>query len=1263
MRNLRSKHALVGLLGLLLVGAALVGVSLAGSTSASAALPAIAAVPNSVDGTVSLVDPTTGAILAAKSVKKDIGDPIEVIPTEHMLLVRGTRGVAFIDPATRAVVNVVKYPPGVDANDAKSALLRPLENGFVAIIGETVFEVDGIDRPEMKPVNKLAGPGYKALELSADQRSAFVVDDEGKTIEVPLDGGEPMEVPRLNVAHTEIPQGIQIGPDHVAPAPVVSTIGSTPVVLTEQGLRTLDSDPVLQRKIEGLKPPAVVPTPDPLRIAVLTKECELVLVSESDRSAVNVGACRSFESGPWEIGDKRTSPDRKCEEEPLTGSCIPEAAERIESGSLEPETCREAFQIGRVISVLCESSVRLYSDSGKLKAMFRLPEDFIPGPLQPTTAGPMYFDAITQRAVVIDLQGAEVHTVDLRPGSGERDGGSGGGDESDGNDDGSGKPGGVIKPDPEAKPAPDQQPPIAVDDVAEGPNDQAVVIPVVANDGDPNLDPLAVADVTKPEPAGTVSSDGGSRVVFTPPKGAASGTFTFSYTLTDGTCDWSKDVSKPDGERECTDVAGVTVTTSDTGNIAPQAMPDHVVVSVGKPVLVDATANDIDPDSRPDKLRIKSVGAASPTNLARVEKSNGGQVSVTAMKPGTGTISYVVTDGEDRAEGIISVEAVSAATNAPPIANPDVAVVDTADEVSVDVLANDVDPEQGRLTIVAVQPRDAAMIRGGQLVVSVENKSEVKEIAYTIQDDREQVDSSRLIVKGTGAMTEKRTEPDRIKTTIPPTTTTTTTAPTATTTSEPPKSTVAPTTRLPPTSNPPATNLPPVVTSAPIIQPTVRPTTTSTTLATTTTSTSTTTTAPSTTAATTAPSTLPTATTDPPCVVGTNLIQVLQEAQAPDSVSVRLADAATEAALSGGPFEVRWSGGAAGVMADGSATLTGLQANVPVDVEVVDLSECPQYRSSMTTVVAYGFPTAPVITDVRPGTSYVEVWWSAPSDWGGANPLGYTLRLHSAQTGAIQTILPSSGDTFFRFGGLEQGSYTVEILARTGVVGRELEVEGPATEWVTATEAVVPPSVNANTIRATADVAASTVNVVWEMSPNNNTITEVVVELLDPGDLMIASATSSGGGNSKVFDTTTFSQIITSDIAKVRLTLYYTDQAGTIGLTTMPVVDNVNLGVQTLAPDAPPLSVTRDLSLTTGTVLVSNWAPSTGFAPVNQCEVLVDGQAVYIVDGSICLAGFTLAVQLAHTIDQDGVVAAVETTVTVRATNTSGSTDTQQVVP
>ena len=110
------------------------------------------------------------------------------------------------------------------------------------------------------------------------------------------------------------------------------------------------------------------------------------------------------------------------------------------------------------------------------------------------------------------------------------------------------------------------QDPDANDDSATTTADNAVIIPVLANDTDPQGQTLTIDSTTAPANGGSVVVNADGTVTYTPPAGYT-GTDTFDYTVTD-----------PDGN---TDTGTVTVT------IDPVTGPDYIVEGTDGDDLID----------------------------------------------------------------------------------------------------------------------------------------------------------------------------------------------------------------------------------------------------------------------------------------------------------------------------------------------------------------------------------------------------------------------------------------------------------------------------------------------------------------------------------------------------------------------------------------------------------------------------------------------------------------------------------------------------
>ncbi len=228
------------------------------------------------------------------------------------------------------------------------------------------------------------------------------------------------------------------------------------------------------------------------------------------------------------------------------------------------------------------------------------------------------------------------------------------------------------------------RPPVAVDDLATVPrNSPGVAVAVLANDSDPDGDTLTIAAVSMP--ANGTASISGSTVRYVPRTGFV-GADSFTYTISDGAL-------------TATATVRITVVAA-----APVANPDAATTRRNTAVTFDVLANDTDP-------------AGDALTLIAVENPAHGTVSFTA----TGRVTYTPRTGfagVDRfsyrirnaagieAEGRIEITVVAD----PPVANPDSVATPFATPVTVDVLANDTDPAQDVLTLIAVEGAANGMV-------------------------------------------------------------------------------------------------------------------------------------------------------------------------------------------------------------------------------------------------------------------------------------------------------------------------------------------------------------------------------------------------------------------------------------------------------------------------------------------------------------------------------------------------------------------------
>ncbi len=242
-------------------------------------------------------------------------------------------------------------------------------------------------------------------------------------------------------------------------------------------------------------------------------------------------------------------------------------------------------------------------------------------------------------------------------------------------------------------------------------NDAAVTVAgkpvrlnVLANDTDPDADPLFIAQqptLVRPSDRTIASLDlsltPDGELFFDPD---APGTYVFDYSATDG---------------EETDVAQIRVEVgAATENRPPIAIRDDVVIAAGGTRVVHVLDNDGDPDGDVIGLVGAEVEPGSGLDVKEIA-GVGYLVTVAPGAPSRPTFRYQISDGKSDPVSAVVVVAVtkSVTVNQPPVANADVVEVRAGGKVSVPVLKNDYDPEGGALTVTAVTPFDGAQTEPG----------------------------------------------------------------------------------------------------------------------------------------------------------------------------------------------------------------------------------------------------------------------------------------------------------------------------------------------------------------------------------------------------------------------------------------------------------------------------------------------------------------------------------------------------------------------
>ena len=230
----------------------------------------------------------------------------------------------------------------------------------------------------------------------------------------------------------------------------------------------------------------------------------------------------------------------------------------------------------------------------------------------------------------------------------------------------------------------ENSPPVAVDDAFSIMGDQQLGAGILANDSDPDGDPLSVA-LENDAAHGTLSLAAGGLFTYMPNEGFT-GTDSFTYFASDGQAD-----SNP---------ATVTIAVGAV-NHAPQAENDGYATELDQPLAVAAEsgvlANDTDADGDP----LATVLVAGPDHGTLTLAADGSfEFTPHADFRGQDSFTYRASDGQG-ASNLASVSIAVGQTNQAPLAVDDSYSINEDESLSVTaagILSNDGDAEGDQLT-------------------------------------------------------------------------------------------------------------------------------------------------------------------------------------------------------------------------------------------------------------------------------------------------------------------------------------------------------------------------------------------------------------------------------------------------------------------------------------------------------------------------------------------------------------------------------------
>jgi CshA-type fibril repeat protein len=256
--------------------------------------------------------------------------------------------------------------------------------------------------------------------------------------------------------------------------------------------------------------------------------------------------------------------------------------------------------------------------------------------------------------------------------------------------------------------------PTAVNDMATTDEDTSVDITVLANDTDPDGDPLTVTMATALNGMVTINPDGSLTYV---PDANFNGSDTITYVISDG--------------NGGTSTAAVDVTVNPV-NDPPVAADDVATTNEDTPVTIGVLGNDTDTDGDP----LTVTAATSPDGIVVINPDGTITFTPNPNFNGPTTISYTISDGNG-GTSTATVSVTVDAVNDPPVANMDSATTDEDTPVDIAVLSNDTDVDGDPLNVTAADaPNGTVTINPDSTVTYVPDPdfNGVDTITYTISD-------------------------------------------------------------------------------------------------------------------------------------------------------------------------------------------------------------------------------------------------------------------------------------------------------------------------------------------------------------------------------------------------------------------------------------------------------------------------------------------------------------------------------------------------
>lgn len=278
---------------------------------------------------------------------------------------------------------------------------------------------------------------------------------------------------------------------------------------------------------------------------------------------------------------------------------------------------------------------------------------------------------------------------------------------------------------------------------------QTVRIPVPLADVDPDGDSVTLVGIDQSPQKGTALL-GTDWLEYTPGE-AMTGSDVFTYLVEDRL------------GKQATARVRVGIAPPSAINQSPSAVKDTLLVRPGRTITVPVLENDLDPDG--DRLALAPAGLATrdPRLAPRIEGT--AVVVTTPDEEGSYLVTYEVLDGRGGSD--VGALTLNVAADAPPLApqaRDDVVPADQVPSdgspVTVDVVANDADPDGDFAKLVVATRAEGVRVVGGKLAITPDKQRRL--VVYSITDQDGLVGQAVVSVPGT-----ERTRPRLDETKVP----------------------------------------------------------------------------------------------------------------------------------------------------------------------------------------------------------------------------------------------------------------------------------------------------------------------------------------------------------------------------------------------------------------------------------------------------------------------------------------------------------------